>query len=276
MAKIYQQGRLKYMSKKKKILATNISRPQWESVKKAYDEINTASPSDKNLQTIFKQAIIENGIWRGKTKEEANIVAENTIESINNNKYDDFVWQRYALVGGQPLKEYINHRKLFDKNYEYKDYSNTCALRMSYALNNGGMPLKTMLTNEISSKIGGILQGKNNHKYVMGAKNMGNFLQTIWGIKNDDKYFDFTKNDTFSKCIKWLKENSNNGIVVMEFANSLATGHTTLWYNDGDSGHLYDDKKIGVNIQIDNKKEDTLLNYLNYYKAKNFYFWRLK
>lgn len=176
MAKIYQQGRLKSMPEKIKRESKNIQRPQWESVKKAYDIINMASPSDENLQNIFKQAIIENGIWRGKTKEEANIVAENTIESISNNKYDDFVWQRYALVGGQPLKEYINHRKLFDKNYEYKDYSNTCALRMSYALNNGGMPLKTMLTNEISSKIGGILQGKNNHKYVMGAKNMGNFL----------------------------------------------------------------------------------------------------
>lgn len=62
----------------------------------------------------------------------------------------------------------------------------------------------------------------------------------------------------------------------MEFANSLATGHTTLWYNDGDSGYLYDDEAVGINIQVGNKKENTLLNYFNYYEVKNFYFWRLK
>ena len=120
-----------------------IQRPSFKEVRKEYDKINTANPNDENLQETFRQGIVDNGIWRGKTEKVSKNTAENIIQSIKNEQYDDNVWQRYALVGGKPLSEYINYKDFFRFGYVYQDYGNTCALQVSYALNYGGVPLHT-------------------------------------------------------------------------------------------------------------------------------------
>lgn len=102
-------------------------RPDFDDVKKAYDTINMANPKDASLQQAFKQAIIDNGVWRGISSKVAEQKAQEILTQIQNGNYDDSVWQRYALVGGTPLSEYINHKNFFGKSPDYANYSNCFA-----------------------------------------------------------------------------------------------------------------------------------------------------
>lgn len=214
--------------------ALEIKRPSWESVRKAYEEINTANPNDKNLQEIFKQAIIDNGKWRGKTEKISKNTAENIIQSIKDEQYDDKIWQRYALVGGIPLSEYINYKDFFRFGYAYQDYSNTCAMQVSYALNYGGMPLHT----KIKAKEYNSIYGKDEkYLYITGVINTINFLQlkNVWGnadepynpksMQTKQENIDFYNNE-FSKFNK-------NGVVAMIISGwNDANGHITLWHGE--------------------------------------------
>ena len=153
-------------------------RPNFDDVKKAYDTINMANPNDMNLQETFRQAIIDNGVWRGISSKVAEQKAQEILTQIQNGNYDDSVWQRYALVGGTPLSEYINYKNFFGRSSGYADYSNTCALQVSYALNYGGMPLHT----EIKPKEYNSMYGKGKqYLYILGADYMGRFLNDKWG-----------------------------------------------------------------------------------------------
>ncbi|MGX3044697.1 T6SS effector amidase Tae4 family protein [Helicobacter sp. T3_23-1056] len=203
------------MSEKKKILATNISRPQWESVKKAYDEIN--------------------GVYGGN-----------------------------------------NNQAVFQKIFHTNESYNTCAIRLSYALNYGGMSIEKSLQNpQTKSAIDGDTRiGKDKMKYVMGAWDMGKFLDKLWGEKDKDKYFDLTKS-RLDECIKWLKENENNGIIVMKSSSARIqadglTGHTTLWY--GDKQCLGDYKEVGVGDEI---AELNFRAFFNNIDAVKIMFWKL-
>ena len=156
-------------------------RPSWESMRKAYDTINTADPKCEELQKIFKQAIISKGRWYGCSQEEIEQATKEAMEQIIGDNDDDDnydrVWQRYTLVGGQPLSEYISYKNFFHKSPNYADYSNTCALRVSYALNYGGMPLYT----EIKVREYNSLYGNKEYLYILGADYMGRYLNDKWG-----------------------------------------------------------------------------------------------
>lgn len=108
-------------------------RPNFDDVKNTYNTINMANPNDVNLQEVFRQAIIDNGKWRGISSKVAEQKAQEVITKIQNNIYDDSVWQKYSLVGGTPLSEYINYKNFFNRSPNYANYSNTCALQVSYA-----------------------------------------------------------------------------------------------------------------------------------------------
>lgn len=79
-------------------------RADFDDVKRAYDTINMANPNDMNLQETFRKAIVDNGEWRGKSSKVAEQKAQDIITQIQDKRYDDSVWQRYALVGGTPLR----------------------------------------------------------------------------------------------------------------------------------------------------------------------------
>lgn len=114
---------------------------------------------------------------------------------------------------------------------DYADYSNTCALQVSYALNYGGIPLHT----EIKAKEYHSIYGKDKeYLYITGVINTINFLlsKSVWG-NADEPYspksmqikqenIDFYNNE-FSKFDK-------SGVVAMIINGwDNANGHITLW-----------------------------------------------
>lgn len=247
------------MSNKKPIATLIIKRPSWESVKEAYSRINTANPYDEDLQEKFKQAIIENGRWRGFLQKTAEQKAQEIIDKIKQGDYDDNVWQRYALVGGYTSKsskgifgvlgEYIRHKNFFGKSLGYQDYGNTCALQVSYAFNYGGMPLHT----KINEKKHNSIYGENKkYLYILGADSMGEFLNDVWGKPEVSAKATDSEKPAVLEKIKGKK-----GVVVMKGKYS----HTTLW-----SGKNFVDVENGMARNY----------YLTNMGTAELYFWELK
>ena len=74
----------------------------------------------------------------------------------------------------------MNPKDFIEQLKDYADYSNTCALQVSYALNYGGIPLHT----EIKAKEYHSIYGKDKeYLYITGVINTINFLlsKSVWG-----------------------------------------------------------------------------------------------
>ncbi|BAM13246.1 hypothetical protein HCN_p07 (plasmid) [Helicobacter cinaedi PAGU611] len=246
-------------------------RPSFKEVRKEYDKINTANPNDENLQEAFRQGIVDNGIWRGKTEKISKNTAENIIQSIKDGQYDDNVWQRYALVGGKPLSEYINYKDFFRFGYVYQDYSNTCAMQVSYALNYGGMPLHT----EIKAKEYNSMYGRGEkYLYILGADYIGRYLNDKWG--KAEVAIEPKSNDERKLTFNNLQ--GNTGIAVIKgrhFINqkfSSNFSHTTLW-NTNDFVDVQN--KTNYNYLLELIWNDSFGN-THIYHSSNFQFWELK
>lgn len=210
----------------------NIKRPRWDSVKKAYVEIN----------------------------------------EIGKDEYDDYAKARlrYAFLGGKI-------QKTFEK--EETSYVNTCAVRVSYALNKGGMPLKEALEIDIkkNSKYKSLLQSiksnaeiynridKNKNYYITNSIDMETFLWIKWGTPELMQKNMTTKaqNIIFFNNLKNAKK---QGVVTMRIDFSDAKGHTTLW----DKNYFVDDSNYLVEAII--KDNDIHYNPL----VKEIHFWELK
>ena len=121
-------------------------------------------------------------------------------------------------------------------------YSNTCALRMSFALNKSGVKLR-----KAPSK-GGNIVGDDGRNYWLRVKDLQTELQTKLG-KPDNEYeqpsFPYASwnmsqlarraQQTNLEFISKIK--GRNGVVVFEVSGwSDATGHFTLW--DGEAENL--------------------------------------
>lgn len=245
-------------------------RADFDDVKKAYDVINMANPNDMNLQETFRKAIIDNGVWRGISSKAAGQKAQEILTQIQNDSYDDSVWQRYALVGGTPLSEYINHKNFFGRSSGYADYSNTCALQVSYALNYGGMPLHT----EIKPKEYKSMYGKDKqYLYILGADYMGRFLQDKWGKAE----ISGTLHNNLDRQTMLTKLKGQKGIATMRgnhFVNNTLVGsfsHTTLWNLDE-----FVDVQNKTNINyLDEEMQRKLYHNTKFYLAQTFSFWEL-
>lgn len=248
-------------------------RPSWESMRKAYDTINTADPKCEELQKIFKQAIISKGRWYGCSQEEIEQATKEAMEQIIGDNDDDDnydrVWQRYTLVGGQPLSEYISYKNFFHKSPNYADYSNTCALRVSYALNYSTHPIKTM-DRQIAGRG---YQGGDGHIYYLGVFDIIDLLKLNWkkpttyteakkNIKygrSEDFYHQMTSKDKNRQFFKELQSIKRKGIVAMNSASGLR--HVTLW-----NGNNFVDVDFGYY---------NFLEEANYVIIKELYFWDL-
>lgn len=239
-------------------------RPSWKSVREAYDKINTADPKCEELQKIFKQAIINKGRWYGCSQE----AMEQIISDNDDDDNYDRVWQRYALVGGQPLSEYISYKNFFRKSPNYADYSNTCALRVSYALNYSTHPIKTM-DRQIAGRG---YQGGDGHIYYLGVFDIIDLLKLNWkkpttytevkkNIKygrSEDFYHQMTSKDKNRQFFKELQSIKRKGIVAMNGTNGLR--HVTLW-----NGSNFADVDFGYYNFLEGTD----------YVIKELYFWDL-
>lgn len=122
----------------------------------------------------------------------------------------------YKLVGGQAYE-------LYQENPI--SYANACALRLSRALNYGGM--------EISQKTSGYkIKGGDKKLYLLRVKDMIDFVLKKYGkpdhiIKNDG--YDHSKDFTGMK-----------GILIFKVKGwGDASGHVTLWNGSDCGDHCY-------------------------------------
>ncbi|RDU60229.1 T6SS effector amidase Tae4 family protein [Helicobacter sp. MIT 14-3879] len=180
-----------------KSVSVECKRPSWESVRKAYREINEIG---KGLDDYAKAEL------------------------------------RYNLLGGKIQKAFKN---------EKTSYVNTCAVRVSYALNYGGMPIEKSLLNNAkhNERHKTILQNiknmaekynridKNNNYYITNSIDMETFLWIKWGTP---EFLQKNITDKFDNevALEKLKQLNKQGIITMRISFIDANGHTTLWDKD--------------------------------------------
>ena len=224
----------------------NIKRPSWDSVSKGYEEINEIGKDE-----------YDKVITNGGSKNQAELAQAK---------------ERYKKVGGQAYREF---------NRDSESYVNTCAFRLSYALNYGGMPLiagRAKLTN------GTNLMGKDGYKYYTGVSGIKGLLLENWKqlkpysqTNNRDFYkifYDYRKEPFVTLADKYgnvfnqarvdeiRKENKNffdilcalniKGVVTMLIEGwGDAGGHTTLWNEKGflDGTNYLNDEKVSIFVR---------------------------
>lgn len=224
----------------------NLKRPKWEDVSKAYKEINEIGKAEY-------YSILDSG---GNFSQAELAQAQ----------------KRYEKVGGQALREF---------NRDSESYINTCAMRVSYALNYGGMPLiegRAKLTN------GTKLVGKDGYKYYTGVSGIKGLLLENWKqlkpysqTNNRDFYkifYDYRKepfailadkygNIFNQKRVNEIRKDNQNffnilcslkikGIVTMVIEGwGDAGGHTTLWNreNFADGTNYLNDEEASIFVR---------------------------
>ncbi|USE84081.1 type VI secretion system amidase effector protein Tae4 [Acinetobacter tibetensis] len=119
----------------------------------------------------------------------------------------------YQTVGGQAFA-------LYQENPT--GYANACALRLSKALNYGGMPIK-------QTTKGYKVKGKDNKPYLLRVKEMISFVENNLG-KADITLRPKNNEDVSSQL------SNKKGIIIFKVSGwGDATGHVTLW-NGNDCG----------------------------------------
>ncbi|RDU61939.1 hypothetical protein CQA53_09670 [Helicobacter didelphidarum] len=249
----------------------NIKRPCWDCVKEAYEEINTASPNDENLQERFKLGILEEAKWRGGiSKTEAKGVAD--IES----KKIDCISARFAMVGGMPLLERIRYLNFFGKSPDYGNYANTCTLQVSYALNKSNMFLENYMPLDKSKRDANfekalILQGGDKHNYFLRVKEIVMLLKLrkVWGsadkpytsktMYSKQENIDFYHNEFFRL--------NKKGVVAMKIRGWREEyGHITLW--GGSNVGFVDYKQEEANNFLVDRGENIVVEIFDFWELK--------
>lgn len=173
-------------------------------------------------------------------------------------------------MGGTPLKEYISYKNFFGRSPNYADYSNTCALQVSYALNYGGMSLHTLIKEK---EYNALYDTNRKHLYILGADYIGRFLKDKWGSLEISGIL----NTNVARQAMLTKLKGQKGIATMRgnhFVNNILVGsfsHTTLWNLDE-----FVDVQNGTNINyLDDEMQRKLYYNIEFYLAQTFSFWEL-
>lgn len=156
---------------------------------------------------------------------------------------------KYKLIGGPAEAEYKRAPKI---------YENACALRLSYALNHGGMPI-----NKNKRPTGGTqLKGADNNLYYTGVYTVRDFLVLNWGTSDKPykPYKVMSSKAENTKLASELTSLNKKGIICMKVTGwDDAAGHITLW-----DGTNFSD---GTNYLLD--RRDNVI-------VTEFQFWELK
>lgn len=228
-----------------------VQRPDFASVESAYREINTLTQEqEKEAKELIYNLLIK----QNYTQSEAIQIAD----------YYKEIAARYIKVGGGAYAQFISD---MDKYY------NTCALRVSYALNYSTThPIKNME----KQVVGRGYKGKDNHTYYLGVFDIIELLKLNWKVlswdkstynqvkdkircgRSEDFYHAMTSKAENQKFFKELQSIKRKGIVAMIGTDGLR--HTTLWNK--------------------NNFMDVEFNYYNFldetnYIIKELYFWDL-
>ena len=178
--------------------------------------------------------------------------------------------ERYELVGGEPLKIY---------SPDNIHTENTCAMQISYILNENGMFLEKHISKKVTEQPIGIkddfvLIGADNHNYIVRISTMIKLLKLGNLLGNADKSYNpktmNTKAENRNFFYDELLTFNKNGLVAMEISGwNNAKGHITLW----DKGHITlwdnDEKRF---LDDSNYLLDTRSNVI----VRQFYFWEIE
>lgn len=228
-----------------KEITIRIQRPNFESVEKAYREINIVGRIE--AEEAYKKHYAETG-----NEEEADKIYFLTL-----------IKKKYETVGGNAYTQFISD---MDKYY------NTCALRVSYALNYSTHPIKNMK----KQVVGRSYKGDDNHTYYLGVFDIIELLKLNWKelswnkatynqVKaniqcgcSEDFYHNMTSKAENQKFYKELQSIKRKGIIAMIGTDGLR--HTTLW-----NGSNFVDVEFNYYNFLDGTK----------YIIKELYFWDL-
>ncbi len=232
-----------------------IQRPSFKSVEKGYREI-TKEGADEFIKTYKTK--------QPQTRDELNRLSYTMSEA------------RYKKVSQVLLNFYNDNR---ENRY------NTCATRVSYALNNSTIPL-----NEIANKtdLPSGLWDIGGKYYYLSVDGIINALSLAWKkpkkldnvIKqsiacgcSEDFYHNMTSKDENQQFFKELQSIQRKGIVAMRLQGNRVR-HTTLW-----NGNNFVD--VEMNKEVDIPLYLFGYDYLNdsnnsYPFVSEFYFWELK
>lgn len=156
---------------------------------------------------------------------------------------------KYKLIGGPAEAEYKRAPKI---------YENACALRLSYALNYGGMPI-----NKNKRPTGGTkLIGADNNLYYTGVYTVRDFLVLNWGTSDKPykPYKVMSSKTENSKLASDLTSLNKKGVICMKVTGwDDAAGHITLWDGTGFSD--------GTNYLLD-PRSNVIVTELQFWELK--------
>ncbi|BBB20409.1 T6SS effector amidase Tae4 family protein [Helicobacter cinaedi] len=239
-----------------------IQRPSFKSVEKGYTEISKFDIDAYNArQQVLYDELYNLAQNRGQDNSEAHKFAE--LESLWIVSIE-FAEPRYKQIGGKV-------ETLF--NSDRRKYVNTCALRVSYALNYSTHPINTM-NKQIAGRN---YQGADTHTYYLGVFDIIKLLKTNWKeiswnkstyaqvkkyIKcgySKDFYHTMTSKDKNQRFFKELQSLNRKGVVSMIGTGGLR--HTTLW-----NGNDFLDTALGISVNYLDDTTDLI---------RELYFWDL-
>ena len=227
-----------------------IIRPNFDDVKKAYEKIDKIGQEEATSKyTEYLKATGD--------QEEANHIYALVLAE-----------KRYEILGEQAYKEFMSNKD---------GYINTCALRMSYALNYSVThPIKNM-KKQVKDARGNDrgYKGIDGHIYYLGVPDIIELLNKNWkksslktysqvkekiqSGRSKDFYHNMTSKAENQKFFKELQSIKRKGVVAMRGPSGF--NHTTLW-----------EVNNFVDVEL-----DTSDNYLlrNDVLIREFYFWSL-
>ncbi len=268
-----------------------IERPSFVFFKKAYKEIFELQDKSGKFTDKLEEAI-KNQIAIYKIKQEDAVAILTEIKPTLDRFNQSSVYPRYAKVGGKVLEEYarfiindIQIRLEYKSESErYQNFANSCALQVSYAFNNGKMPIKSLCALPSNA-----LRGDDGHLYYTGVPKIKELLLRNWKqvkpfsktntkdfykvfYANKEQYQSIASNpisrqkvrDENKKFFETLKALKQNGIVTMDIDTwDDAGGHTTFF--DGENGKFLDDYD-GEHNYLNHKNEYIFVRELCFWK----------